>query len=238
MMIKLPLLAAALLPGAITSCVGTSGEDGGAMTTRVEQVAAFERLSVGGNYDVIVTTGNEPGVTIEGPENILDDMIVEVEGDLLRIRQERSSWNWRGNDDVDIAIRVPMLKEVAASGASDIQIDRIETERFSGELSGAGEIDIADVTTDDLLLALSGAGELNARGTTRNLRVGMSGAGEFNGAELTAENADLRASGAGSIRANVTGKATGGVSGAGDVTITGGADCDIGTSGAGSVECS
>ena len=237
-MIKLSLLAAVILPGAITSCVGMAGEEAGPVTTRVEQVAAFERLSVGGRYDVIVRTGNEPGVTIEGPENILDEMIVEVDGDLLRIRQERSNWKWRGNDDVEIAVTVPMLTEVAVSGASDIEIDRIRTERFSGKLSGAGEIDIADVETDDLLLVLSGAGELRARGTTRNLRVGMSGAGEFDGAERTAVNADLRASGAGSIRANVTGRATGGVSGAGDVTITGGAECSIGKSGVGSVDCS
>ena len=223
--------------GAISSCMGAAAQDGGEITSRVEQVAAFERLQVGGAYDVEVTTGGKPSIALEGPENMLDAMVIEQDGDLLKIHQKSGKWNWRGDDEVTIRVSVPMLKEIGASGASEIRVDRIETDAFTAKLSGAGEVDLDDVVTDQLVMALSGAGELSASGRTRLLKVGMSGAGDFDGSDLQAEIADLRASGAGSIRAHVTGKATGGVSGAGDVTVTGGADCDIKTSGAADVNC-
>lgn len=224
--------------GAVSSCVGMAEEDPGEMGKRVEQVAGFERLLVGGAYDVEVTTGSAPSLSMEGPGKMLDAVVIEQKGDLLKIAQKKGKWNWGGDDDVTIRITVPMLKEIGASGASEIRVDRIEADAFTAKLSGAGEIDLDDVVTDQLVMALSGAGELTASGRTRLLKVGLSGAGEFDGADLQAEIADLRASGAGSIRAHVTGKATGGVSGAGEVTVTGGADCDIRTSGAADVNCS
>lgn len=236
-MIKKSLIVLAALP--LAGCFNfIGGEDPGPMSEMSESITDFERLSVGGAYDIVIQTGQEPGLSMEGPENILAATEITQDGDLLSIRPKKGMTRWKSNDGVNILLTVPMVREVKVSGANEVTIDRVEGAAFEGKVSGAGELTIADVEVETLDIGISGAGDLEARGTAALLKVGISGAGNYKGTNLVAETADLRVSGAGSMDANVTQTADASVSGAGSINITGGAECNQSTSGAGSVNCS
>ncbi|RZV48019.1 MAG: DUF2807 domain-containing protein [Sphingomonadaceae bacterium] len=235
-MIKQSFIVLAALP--LAGCFDImEAREPGPMSEMSEAVTDFQRVSVGGAYAIVIQTGQEPSLSMEGPENMLAETEIVQEGDLLTIRPKDGNWNWKGDDGVEILMTVPMVNEVRVSGANEVSIDRVEGDSFEGRVSGAGEMRIADVDVEMLDLGISGAGDLEARGTAAMLKVGISGAGGFKGANLVAENADLRVSGAGSMDANVTGTADASVSGAGSINITGGATCNSSTSGAGSVNC-
>ena len=232
---SLILLAALPLAGCFDFIEAKDPGPAGALT---EQVSDVDELAVGGAVAVVVQTGQEASFNAEGPENMLADMQVEQDGDRLKIGTRPGvNWNWKGDEDVNITITVPMLTMAKVSGASNVAIDRIETDNFEGSVSGAGELKIGQLTTDMLDLDMSGAGDMEAGGTTRALEARVSGAGDIDIDNLVAETAELRVSGAGTVNANVTETVDARVSGAGTINVTGGAECDARESGAGTVNC-
>ncbi|WP_260482822.1 head GIN domain-containing protein [Sphingomicrobium flavum] len=233
------IIALAAAAATLSACNMSFGsdEDAGPADTRTQSVTGFDRLAVSGAYNVDVKTGQDASIEMTGPKNILDATEISVEDGLLKIGTKKGKWNWRGGGDVQVSITVPMLNEARLAGASDITIDRVEGESFTGAVSGAGDMTIDQVQVGTLSMGISGAGDLKAAGTADRLKISISGAGDFGGSGLTARTAEITVSGAGGAEANVTETVEATVSGAGSIDISGGAKCTSRTSGAGTVNC-
>lgn len=188
----------------------------GSVVTRTVDLPAFDGVKSGYSCDIILTQGPIQKVEMEGQENILDNLRLDVDAGVLRIKYDRMV---RRAENVKIYITIPKLTvatvsgsgdmettntftglddlEVGVSGSGDLELD-IEARHVYGKVSGSGDIEL-DGQADFLEVSISGSGGMDASDLTSNTcEVNVSGSG---GATVYAREAiNARVSGSGSVR--------------------------------------
>lgn len=229
MRLAFTLLAAALFSNAATA----------APVTRSFPVSGFDKVSASGSEAITITTGKAVSVTATGDAEKLDQLRITVEGGTLRIdHKSNKDWSWNSNDRTRIAITMPALHGLHASGSGDIVADNGTGPAFEGRMSGSGDLKIAAINSPAVALHTSGSGGITAGGKCTTGSFSTSGSGDMDLAALACTNVDIKISGSGDIAARASGNANIRISGSGDVTITGGGRCTSRTSGSGDVTCS
>lgn len=236
--IAMTFAAAAALAG----CTGARSESGGPTVERAFQVGAFERIEVAGPYEVDVRTGSEPSVQASGPEKTMERMVVEVDGDTLRIHPRKRKgigFNWSSDHTVRVQVTVPALRGAEIAGSGGINVDRVTGDSFEGAVAGSGDLQLGQVEVERLSMGIAGSGEIRAgTGRARHVEYEIAGSGDIDAGALAAEEAQVSIAGSGNVRANATRAASVDIAGSGDVQLTGGAKCRVSKAGSGNVNCS
>jgi hypothetical protein len=241
---KAILMGMAVAATAIAGCARDRAEaSAGPATTRDFQVAGFERLEVGGPYEVTVTTGSAPSVRASGGEQAIERMVVEVVNGTLRIHpKKRSGMNlgWSGSiHPVKLAITVPRLTAAQIAGSGNIAVDKIAGDSFDAGIAGSGALRLGQVDVKRLKAEIAGSGEINAgQGRASVVDYGIAGSGGIDAGAIVAEVASVSIAGSGEVAANATGSASVDIAGSGDVRMSGGAKCTVSKAGSGNVHCS
>jgi hypothetical protein len=234
---------AAVATAASAGCARDRDESAGPATTRAYQVAGFDRLEVGGPYEVTVTTGAAPSVRASGGERAIERMIVEVENGTLKIHTRKRSginFGWSsGGSPVKLVVTVPQLIAAEIAGSGSIAVDKVAGEAFDAGVAGSGEVRLGQVDVKRFKAGIAGSGEIHAgRGRAAQAAYEIAGSGGIDAAALVAEAASVEIAGSGEISANATGTASVDIAGSGDVRMTGGAKCTVSKAGSGHVQCS
>lgn len=236
--IALPLTTLALL----SACQIGQARDAGPQTTKSFPAGNFTKLAVAGSYDVTVSTGSAPGVQATGGQNRLEEVVVEVEGDTLKIHpKEHSGISWGGwtNDrGVKVSVTVPALTEVTMAGSGDVAVNKVAGDSFSAALAGSGGLKLDDVQARQLSLKIAGSGDVSARGTVGAAKLSVAGSGDVDGGDLVSDTAEVSVMGSGKVKLQAKQTANVSIAGSGDVEIRGGAKCTISKAGSGEVRCS
>jgi hypothetical protein len=240
---KAILLGMAATAMATSGCARDRNESAGPATTRNFHVAGFERLEVGGPYEVTVTTGGAPSVRASGGEHAIEQMVVEVENGTLKIYTKKRSgihFGWSGSrHPVQLLVTVPRLVAAEIGGSGSISVDKVAGDMFEAGVAGSGELRLGQVDVKRLKAGVSGSGGINAgKGRASAVEYDIAGSGDIDGGALVAEVAALSIAGSGDISANATGTASVDIAGSGDVRMTGGAKCTVSKAGSGDVQCS
>jgi hypothetical protein len=234
--------AIALTSAALIGCGRSHAEEPGPTVSRAFQVGNFTELEAAGPFDVTVRTGANPGVQVQGNKSLVDKLKVDVDGDKLRIRPERShSWfsGWHGvRGKATVLVTVPQLRAATLAGAGAIRIDKIQGEDFEGSIAGAGDLILQSVNVRNLKVGIAGSGSLTGNGKVQSAIYDIAGSGDVKGEGIAAEELKVSIAGAGSVRAHATRAAKVDIMGAGDVEVTGGAKCEVHKMGSGDVRCS
>jgi hypothetical protein len=175
---------------------GTSGS--GVVKTEKRDVGTFTAVDVSGAYEVEIICQKEPGIEIEGDDNILPLVKTYVEDNTLFITSERG-FNVRR--PVRLRITTANLDGVSSSGASKITLDGVKNEQ--------------------LMIETSGASNIEAAGETKSLEIESSGASKVNVRDLRAARVKVSLSGAGSARVYASEEVNAEVSGASSITYYG-----------------
>lgn len=193
-----------------------------AQETAVRKMGSFNRLELGGHFDLRLKKGNKAEVTIETEDIGPDEIITEIKNNTLHIRM-KDDRKW-GKSDLKrsvIYLTYTDLRSIQWDGAGNITTEsELVTDRFDLEISGAGNVKM-DLKVEDLQVDMSGAGNIELRGSTRTQDVQMSGAGNYNGFELRSERARVDMSGVGNVRVFVTKELNASASGVGAVRYKG-----------------
>lgn len=232
--LALPLSALALLSG----CKLGEVRDAGPVTTKTYPAGNFTQLDVAGDYDVTVSTGSAPGVQATGGQARLDDLVVEVDGDTLKIHARQNGGNWTNDKGVKVSVTVPALTGVAQAGSGDVTVNKIAAPRFSGSLAGSGNVTLDDLQAQQLEISIAGSGDLKAKGSAGATKVAIAGSGDVYAGDLVTNSADVSVLGSGNVRLQAKQNASVSIAGSGDVTITGGAKCNVSKAGSGEARCS
>ncbi|PAP76273.1 head GIN domain-containing protein [Rubrivirga marina] len=194
------LLLAVLTTGCFNvSTDGERVEGSGTEGRRTVDADGVREVRLAAPGTLVITPGAAP-LVIEGDDNLVDRLEVEV-------------------DDGELSIQVP-------PGAS-FRLDRplrmrIGVERLEGvEVAGSGRVEASDVQTDDLDAAIAGAGALaldGLRAEAVDVRVAGSGDVTLSG---RAGRLDVEIAGSGDVDASglAAGEASVSVAGSGDVTV-------------------
>jgi hypothetical protein len=193
----------------------------GSSTTQTRQVGAFDRLSVSGDIDVEMGSGESRDVMVTAGENVIDHVVTEASGGVLRlaIRDRGIVIGPDPYKNVSVTVPAAVLRDIRVEGSSDLRLGRIDSDRLAIEVSGSGGIE-ASGRVGDLVATIDGSGDarlydLEARTAT----VTVHGAGD---AELNVrDRLDVTVEGAGDVRYRGRPSVRQTVEGAGDIRPAG-----------------
>lgn len=235
-MLRSLLIPLTLLP--LTACGVSIDWDGpavagsGTSATEARTVAAFDRVDVRGDYDVVVRVGVARAVSLEGDDNLLPLIRTEVRSGTLHIE---SAEDFRPRAGIRIEIGVETLQGIHSGGSSDIAVRDVRSPSFDARVSGSSELD-ATGEFGDLSTSISGSGQIRMQGTADEIEGRVSGSGELDLVEVRARSARIDVSGSGGATLNVSERLDASVSGSGDVRYAGRPRVNADVSGSGAVE--
>ena len=201
-------------------------------------VGSFDRVTVEGSADVVVSTGHGESVRASGDPTALDRLDVRVDGTTLKIGTKRGlDWSWRDHGPVRVAVAVPTLRAVDIAGSGSIAVDRVKTEAFAAVVAGSGSVTVAALDSDRASFVTRGSGSMTAAGRCGDGVARIEGSGDLKLAALKCTTLSASVAGSGSLEAFASRTATLATMGSGDITVTGGARCTTSTAGSGKIHC-
>ena len=204
--------------------------------TQDRHLTGFHAVSLTASFDVYITQGASESVKVEAPGDLMDKIVTEVDGDVLKIRTKNGTFNWGNifnNKKVVIHVSVKDIRSINISGSGDVFFkDGIRADKMDLRVSGSGDV-WGKLNVKTLLVNVTGSGDIKLSGTAETSTVGMSGSGDFSGRDLVTATTTVRISGSGDASVNATQKLDAHVSGSGDIRYTGGAK-QVSTSSTGS----
>ncbi len=193
-------------------------------------VTDFDRIEVDGPYVVRLTTGRNSVAVATGPQAGIDRLTVEVSGNTLRIRRNRSGWTGTPGaqqGQIEIAVTTRGLRSARLIGPARLEIDRLIGLRADLGVEGAGELVANGIATDVLNMRLVGSGRIAATGRTVRLNAQFEGSGNVEAAALIAQDAMVATNSFGTVALNAVRTARITASGRGAVTVTGRPACTL-----------
>lgn len=187
----------------VVAALAAAGCGAGPQTSQTRAVGAFDRLSVSGDIDVEVGSGDSRDVVVTAGENVIDHVVTEASGGVLHlaIRDRGLVIGPDPYKHVSVTVPAAVLRNIRVEGSSDLRLGRIDTDELSIEVSGSGDV--------------------TASGTVGNLTATIDGAGDAHLFDLRARTATVTVQGAGDAELNVTDRLDVSVQGAGDVRYRG-----------------
>ena len=183
----------------------------------------FDRLNIGGAFQVEVFQGDTFNVIVTGKEREVEDVEVRVQGNTLEV--ERKGF-LNSSEDLGILITMPALESVQLHGATQATVSKFMTENLHIDLSGAARVSVL-VEAQELDVEISSAANLQLYGKTDFMQVDISGAAQLDAAELVARRIDMECGGASRARVNATEEINVDAGAAAQIEYTGNATVNI-----------
>ncbi len=206
----------------LSSCINlidNSISGNGNVATEKREIGSFNAIHASAGLNVIVKFGEPSGeIEVVADENLHEYIRTELQGDVLRIKAERSIHHARSKD---IYVSAGSLRDIKVSSAAQLKGENsMVTDDLAVDVSSAGKVDL-DVDARDLNVDVSSSANVNLSGTARHIIASASSAGEIHADDLQVEECEADASSAGQIRLNVTGRLTAVASSAGSIRYSG-----------------
>lgn len=200
----------------------------------------FDRLVVEGPYVVRLTAGRSSSAVATGPQAALDRVTLDVSGQTLRIRRNRSSWGGnpgaqQGPLEIELVTRT--LRSARLIGPARLEVDRVEGLRVDLIVEGSGILRATNVAADNLSLGLAGSGRIEIAGTAEAVTADIQGTGDVDASQLRADNARITTTTTGTVAMAVARDANVNALGLGEVTIIGRPACTVRGANADQVRC-
>ena len=206
----------------------------GNMVTKTRTVGEYDKIGVGGSFDVKLVDGTEGKLTINIDENLLEYLITEVEDDKLKVK-------WKKGVNVShkkILITIPFkdIESVGLAGSGDVYSeDVIKADSFKAALAGSGDLKLK-VDTGHIKSAISGSGDIYLEGSTNTVKAAIAGSGDIHAYDLNSKEAEVSIAGSGGVKISVKDNLKARISGSGNVYYKGNpAKQDVKVSGSGNV---
>ena len=151
-------------------------------------LAHFSKLVVSDGIDVYLTQSTEESLRLEVEGLELTDIVSEVGGDTLTLRNSRGRGWFDGDErEATVYLNFVQLSSIEASGGSDIESrNNLDLEGLKIDASGGSDIDIA-LSTQSLALTLSGGSDAEVRGETEAFTIAASGGSDVSAEAFEAE---------------------------------------------------
>lgn len=210
-------------------CLALLATPAGAAERRYS-VTDFDRIEVDGPYIVRLTTGGPSAAIATGPQGSLDRLTVDVSGQTLRIRRNRSGWTGNAGGQqgqVELSITTRTLRSARIIGPGRLTVDRLSGLRGDLNVEGSGELAVGAVATDNLTIRFVGSGRLEVAGRTGRLNAMFDGSGNADASRLLAQDAVVTTTGFGTVALNAARTARITANGRGEVMVAGRPACTL-----------
>jgi Putative auto-transporter adhesin, head GIN domain len=205
-------------------------------------IGGFQDVVIDGDMQVIVTTGKSPSGTATGERRILDLLRTDRQSDVLTIRLQRPINNdiaIRQTEPLIVTLSANAVRNITLRGNAKLRVSAIDQDDSSKiVLNGGGEIIVDQFNADRLAVNISGTGKVAfGSGKTRDAAVQIEGASIYDAANMKSRKLTLTQNGNATSSAHVEEGAIISNVGAGNITITGNAECFIRKAGSATINC-
>lgn len=195
----------------------------------------FNKINVGGSWNVTLKPGERNEVRLEAKNLSLDKVITEVKNNRLDIRLEKGNYR---NVDLEVTVTYKELVSIHSGGSGNLKsTGELVADNLEINLSGSGNASFNHIVADKLSLTMSGSGDMAIKGgAVGALALRQSGSGNLKAMDLVVEEAELSKSGSGDSAVTVNRTLSVNASGSGNVQYKGNPSMnDIRISGSGRV---
>ena len=205
------------------------------------ELAAFNEISLRLHANIHLVQGKTQSVILEAQESALKEIITEVKGRMLVIREDiKSKWtSSKSLGNVNIYITIPDIQALSISGSGDIFAeDKIKSVIIDLAISGSGNIRLAKLEADKVKAVISGSGDIviSSKKTADNFEARISGSGNIKASQFPVMNSSIKIAGSGSFSTHTTDKLIVRIAGSGDVHYKGGPAIDSKIIGSGRIK--
>lgn len=200
-----------------------------------------------------LAVGDEPGLSVTGKADVLEDLETRVDGDTLIIDLDNT---WRRTGYLEYNLVVPALSTVILSGSGevygdlgaedsveleidgsgDIGVDDLAADDVRLGIHGSGEIRLQEVTTTTLTIVVDGSGDVDVAGQADHLSIAIPGSGTVDAGDLQARTGEVTIDGSGETTVNVADALDASIEGSGDITYLGDPEVRQEIDGSGDIE--
>lgn len=235
---KVIFFASILLVAPLISCnwINKSVHGNGDIVSKDRKVSRAEKIVIKGNFDVILTPGNETSVIIKTDENLQNLILVsESEGEL--VFKSKQKFNLKSDHGIKIYISTPKLTGVYLAGSGNIvgKGKFVGADKLIIDIAGQGDVDL-EVNTPKVEVDIKGSGNVKLKGETKNASFEIAGSGDCNAETLKAENASIKVAGNGNVNVYADVKLDIKIMGSGDVFYKGNAELSQKVLGSGNIK--
>jgi hypothetical protein len=189
--------------------------------------ATFSKLRFKSFGKVVLKQGEACDLKIEGNQDLVDRIKVDIEDDTLVIRFDADAADWigsswvKGEGGLRYFVTAPEISGIEMAGAGDLQAESLKGESLSLAHGGAGKMELHDVDYQSLDASLGGLGEIRVAGVVQTQKVDLSGAGSYEAVDLKSQDAEVVLSGAGAAKVWAEGTLNAILTGAGSIKYKG-----------------
>ncbi|OIQ38542.1 MAG: hypothetical protein BM563_05780 [Bacteroidetes bacterium MedPE-SWsnd-G1] len=207
----------------------------GKVITENRTTGEYDKISIGGSFEVELVSGKEGNITIKVEENLAPYLITKVEKGELKIKWKKGK-NISHKKTIYITIPFEDINAVAFGGSGNVVgKDPIKSDNLALSLAGSGDMDLM-VAANTMGANLAGSGSIDLQGSTDSIKYAIAGSGNIRGYELEVGDANVAISGSGNVSATINGKLNAKISGSGNVRYKGNPSTEsVKVSGSGSV---
>lgn len=193
----------------------------GTLVTEQREVAAFTKVSVADAVSAVVSEG-PTSVRVTTDDNVVGFVDVAVQDGALVVGV-RDSAVVSPSKGIEVRVYTPSLTALDASGAARVvaQAPAGAVDRFDVAASGASSVQLAGVQASTLTALGSGASDFTLSGAAGSLELALSGASTGCLSKLPSIAATVSLSGASSAQIAVSTSVSGDLSGASNLEVDG-----------------
>ena len=207
----------------------------GEIKVEERSVELFSKIESEEAFNVFITQNKdlkEGVVIVEAPEDVMDDIRTQVNGNVLVIDNKKCI---RTDDAITIYVKSDEINGISLSGSGNIETQNtLTTKSMNIDLSGSGNID-ADLDVESYRTEIQGSGNISSFGETISQNLKISGSGNIRNYGLTSEKANVKITGSGDIEVYTSEKLDVNISGSGNVSYKGNASVASKVEGSGGV---
>jgi len=228
-------LAALSLPGfAAERTVRGSGR----IATERRAASGFERIAIGGAFEVELRQGSAEGVEMSGDDNLLALIETRVEGTIgsrtLKIAP-KPDVNLDPTQPVRIRIDLVHLVALDLGGASKVSATGLHVAKLAVAIGGSGGVMLAGLDAERLSVSVGGSGRVSADGRSKSASISIAGSGQGALAGLAVDDVAIDIAGSGSAEVQANQRLRIAIAGSGRVRHTGAAVPSVSIVGSGDV---
>ncbi|NQX52402.1 DUF2807 domain-containing protein [Pedobacter panaciterrae] len=230
--------ASSILKSALTLLVfSASVISSNAQQNKDVSITNFNEVSVSSGIDIYLTQSNSENIRINAHPDLIKNVIIEKEGNNLKIRY-KDGVNWGRlfkNQSIKVYVNYKTLKALSASGGSDVYTQNtLKTDRLSLSASGGSDLKL-DVVAKDIEVHTSGGSDVDLKGSATNMEVATSGGSDVNALDFIVDYAKVSSSGGSDANIHVNKALEASASGGSDINYKGSASVKNNSSKSGDV---
>jgi len=190
-------------------------------------LSGFNAVNVAGPFDVDIIQGATESVKVEAPADVMERILTEVNGGVLKIYNKHDNWNWGDfwghHKKILVHVTVKDINSINISGSGDVSFrEGITANSLKLRISGSGDM-TGKLNAKTLESSITGSGDMKLSGSAESSTVSVVGSGDFTARNLLTVSSAVRVSGSGDAEVNASDKVDAAVNGSGDVRYTGAA---------------